>query len=800
MANRFSTTSFSLSSLVRGITLGLALFLGLSQNANGQTIYALSGNNLISFKATAPSALLSNVAVSGIAAGQSISGLDFRPNTGQLYALGYDQNTGAARLYTINPTTGAASSIGAAAVTLKTNMGKVSMDFNPTVDRIRVTGSDNSNYRLHPVTGAIAATDMNLAFAAADVNAAATPSIGAVAYTNSYIGATSTTLYNYDDALNVLTTQIPPNNGTLNTIGTSGIAVNAADASSDLDIFYDAASSTNKAYLAANIGTQTADNLYAVNLGTGATTLIGAIGGGMSVSDIAVFIDRTVSATLSGQLAYALTSNNNLISFDLAAPGTVRTLVSVSGVATGQVLAGMDFRPATGELYALGYNAATGEGNLYTLNVTTGAATAVGVAPFTLALNMGKVSMDFNPTVDRIRVTGSNNSNYRLHPVTGAIAATDVNLGFAAADVNAGINPSVGAGAYTNSFAGATTTTLYNYDDSLNVLTTQVPPNNGTLNTIGTSGIAVNLADPTSDLDIFYSQYGNPNRAYLVANLGTSTADNLYTVNLATGAATLVGKIGNGIAVTDLAITARPFETFCDTKTTDCVKYELLTVTKNASGDKTYRVRITNNCADKLVYAAFQLPNGVTAVGPANNGVFNSLGGHAYEVRNPNFSPFYSVRFKDQTSNGIASGQADLFEYSLPATANPSYIHVAVRTGFVTREVYLNVFNCTVGSTFSGPDAGDRDGGFDATTIGQFRVFPNPTEGVLFADLSAWEGQQVQLRAFNPQGQMLLHQSMQGGATAQEIEMPSLLPEGLYFLEMTAANGEKQISKVVVKR
>ena len=196
MANRFFTHSFSLSSFAGGIALSLVMLFSFSENLNSQTVYALSNNNLISFKATSPGTLLGNVAVSGIAAGQSINGLDFRPNTGQLYALGYNQTSGEARLYTIDLNTGVATAVGASAITLRPNMGKVGFDFNPTVDRIRVTGSDNSNFRLHPVTGAIAATDMNLAFAAADVNASVNPSIGAVAYTNSFIGATSTTLFN----------------------------------------------------------------------------------------------------------------------------------------------------------------------------------------------------------------------------------------------------------------------------------------------------------------------------------------------------------------------------------------------------------------------------------------------------------------------------------------------------------------------------------------------------------------------------------------------------------------------------
>lgn len=800
MATSLHSTTAPIHVIVRAIALSLAFLFSFSQNLNSQTIYGLSGNNLISFKATAPSVLTSNVSVSGIAAGQIIEGLDFRPNTGQLYALGYNQSTGQARLYTIDQSTAVATAVGAAAITLKTNMGKVSMDFNPTVDRIRVTGSDNSNYRLHPVTGAIAATDLDLGFAATDVNTGANPSIGALAYTNSYIGATSTTLFNYDDSLNVLTTQIPPNNGTLNTIGNSGITVNLGDPSTDLDIYFDASTSTNKAYLAANAGTQTADNLYTLNLGTGTATLVGPIGTGVAVSNIAVFIDRTVPAILSGQLAYALTSNGNLISFDAGSPGTIRKLVSVSGITMGQVLSGLDFRPTTGELYTLGYNATTGEARLYTIDVVSGAATAIGTDPITLKANMGKISMDFNPTVDRIRVTGSDNSNYRLHPVTGVLAATDMGLNFAAGDLNSGINPSVGAGAYTNSFGGATTTTLYNYDDSLNVLTTQIPPNNGTLNTIGNSGILVNLADQSNDLDIFFSQYGAPNRAYLTANVGSSTFDNLYTINLATGAATLVGKIGNGIAVTDLAITGQAIETSCDSKTLECVKYELLTISKNTSGDKTYRIRITNNCTEKLVYAAFQLPNGISAVGLANNSTFSSIGGHDYEVRNPNFSPFYSVRFKDQSADGIANGQSDLFEYSLPSTANPNYIHVVTRIGNTAREAYLNVFSCTVGASSSRPESEVREAETALISNTEFHLFPNPTSGTLFADLSAFEGQEIQLRAFNAQGQIVQYQSAQGGNAEELIALPGNLSEGLYFLEMRTTNGQKQVSKIVVKR
>jgi hypothetical protein len=230
------------------------------------------------------------------------------------------------------------------------------------------------------------------------------------------------------------------------------------------------------------------------------------------MTTITNFIRKCISAALllcccigfatssSAQTIYAL-SGNNLISFDAQTPATILSTGTISGISAGQALVGIDFRPNTGELFGLGYNTANGEARLYTLNLTTGVATAVGAAAITLAPGLGKIGFDFNPTVDRIRVTGSNNNNYRLNPITGALAFTDTPLAYAAGDANAASNPSIGAVAYTNSFNGTTTTTLYNYDDSLNIFTIQNPPNNGTLNTVGASGITLNLGDPSADFD-----------------------------------------------------------------------------------------------------------------------------------------------------------------------------------------------------------------------------------------------------------------------------------------------------------
>jgi len=540
--NIISKTSFT--------ALLLVMFFSKTK---AQVIYGTVSNSiLVTFSASAPATISSSVTIVGITPGQTIEGLDFRPNTGELYAFGYSSAITSYQLYKINLTTGLATAINTA-TTLALGNGPIGFDFNPTVDRIRVVSANGANFRLHPVTGLIAATDGNLAYAAGDPNVSATPKIVTAAYVNSYIGAATTALYNYDNALNIITLQNPPNNGSLTTVGASGVITSTATPVLDMDIFYDNVSSINKAYLVANTSTAaTVDNFYTVNLLTGATTLVGAIGATNPVSNIAVFIDRTMPA-LIGQLAYGL-SGANLISFDTQNPSFIRNINTITGITAGQTIVGMDFRPANHNLYALGYNSTNNEAQVYTINTASAIASAVTATPIALTLGTVNVGFDFNPTVDRIRVVSNNDMNYRLEPTTGTLAATDANINYAAADANFGANPNVGTVAYINSYSSATTTTLYNYDEILNVITTQVPPNNGTLNTIGSSGIVINTSDATVDMDIYYNSATSTNLAYLAANTNTETIDRLYSVNLSSGATTVIGKIGFGIPVKDIAI------------------------------------------------------------------------------------------------------------------------------------------------------------------------------------------------------------------------------------------------------
>lgn len=240
-------------------------------------------------------------------------------------------------------------------------------------------------------------------------------------------------------------------------------------------------------------------------------------------------------------VVYSLASDGaQLIRFDTATPGAVTTVGAITG-AGSLGLDGLDFRPANGLLY--GYSNQTG--SVYTVNTATGAATLV--AALSTPSNTFGVGIDFNPAADRLRVVTTSDQNLRVN-VAGGATTVDGALAYAAGDANNGVNPSIRDAAYTNSDTNpGTGTTLYYLDHGLNTLVTTSNPNAGVLNTVGALGVDFS-AD--SGFDIL-TDFGM-NLAF--ASLSVGGVNGLYSINLATGAASLIGAIGNSSFMYGLAI------------------------------------------------------------------------------------------------------------------------------------------------------------------------------------------------------------------------------------------------------
>lgn len=256
-----------------------------------------------------------------------------------------------------------------------------------------------------------------------------------------------------------------------------------------------------------------------------------------------------VSSRAEAELVYGVTVFQQLVSFDSASPGSLLTNTAISGFTSpGQEsLAGIDFRPATGQIYGLS-NVPGNIYRLYRINPLTAVATQVGADITTITATF--LGFDFNPTVDRIRITTDADQDFRYHPDTGALVATDGTLAYAAADPNVAANPNIVGSAYTNNFAGAVSTTLFNIDSNLDILTTQNPPNNGVQNSVGPLG--VNFSN-TVGFDI--SPAGN---AFATSGDPQNLSTDFYSINLASGAATLVGALPAGTLLNGIAVVPEP--------------------------------------------------------------------------------------------------------------------------------------------------------------------------------------------------------------------------------------------------
>lgn len=455
-----------------------------NQNITGpdQEFYALTSDNvLLHLNAKNVSSVIDQVSVTGLKSGETLLGIDFRPATGTLYGIG-----SSSRLYVIDIKTGSARAIGTTSFTPAISGSAIGLDFNPTVDRLRLVTSSGQNLRLNPETGTVAATDGSL-------NGVENPNVTAAAYTMNRAGAATTLLFVIDVNSDKLFKQDPPNDGKLVEIGNIGFDVEQAG---DFDISPDG---TN-AFAALKTGGKT--SLYSIDLSTGIATRL-ANDFTRDIISIAIPTDP---------VAYAISSNNELIIFNPLNPMPVTK--SVTGLSGGETLLGIDFRPFNGQLYALGSSS-----RLYTLNASSGVATLIG-APFTTLLLGNEFGFDFNPTVDRIRVVSNTGQNLRLNPDNGTIAGIDGMLSE---------GPYITAAAYTNNFSGATTTVLYDIDTKAGILYKQDPPNAGNLVQVGSLGV---MASNASGFDIGSTS----GTAYALLTVGGVTK--VYTVNLTTGAAT----------------------------------------------------------------------------------------------------------------------------------------------------------------------------------------------------------------------------------------------------------------------
>lgn len=244
----------------------------------------------------------------------------------------------------------------------------------------------------------------------------------------------------------------------------------------------------------------------------------------------------------------AVTADHQLVRFNGGQPQRILSRLPLQGLKPGEQVLGIDFRVARNQLYLL-----ASSGQIYRVKPAQAQLEPVG-APVPLPAAGGQWGFDFNPTVDRIRVVHESGANLRRHPDTGA--AVDGNsaiegvqddgaLAFDATDANAGKPVRIGGAGYTYNQQDEKLTTNYAIDLAQGLLVTQgskegvspaVSPNTGRLFTVGKLGVAVSRVQfDISDVR---------NAAYI--SVDEEGGDALYRVDLISGQATRIARIGRG--------------------------------------------------------------------------------------------------------------------------------------------------------------------------------------------------------------------------------------------------------------
>ncbi len=380
-----------------------------------------------------------------------------RPSTGILYALA--TNSGQGKLYQLDPATATAS----APVVLSQPLSGIAfgVNFNPTGPvALRIISDAGQNLRVTDV--ATGATTVDGA-----INGAS--GLHGASYTNSVQGAAATTLYTIDPVADRLRIQTPPNNGTQVDVGALGVDVSRV-AGFDID------GRDNLAFAALDLAGNTSTTLHTVNLATGAVSAsLGAVGGSERL--------RGLTRPTPTTTVFGLLDGNQLVTIPLADPSAPAVVGTVSGLAAGESLLGIDIRPSTGILYGV-----SNLGRLYAIDPATAAGTFVSTlaadptdttSPFA-GLSGDEFGLDFNPTGPvALRLVSDAEQNLRVPNVATGATVTDTQLAspLGAADVV--------AAAYTNSFPGSTATQLLVIDTAANQLMLQTPPNDGVLAPIG---------------------------------------------------------------------------------------------------------------------------------------------------------------------------------------------------------------------------------------------------------------------------------------------------------------------------
>lgn len=525
-------------------------------------VLAVTADNacLVRFSLSDPSTV---VAVGSLDVAGSVVGLDFRPASGELYAL-----TDMGQLVLVDPMTAETTLVTASIGELAG--ARYDIDFNPAANALRLISDARQNFRM----GTPALVENAQQQALVDGTFGYLQGVVATAYTNVNPGQEGTQMFVISaDARTFF--QQNPNVGLLTRIG--ALFPNAESVDVKGYNVFTTEGGMNEHYAVFEVDGSV--GLYSINPETAATTLIKPLPApeaGGNYMDLVVS-DVTDEPALREFIVFEQSADDEFVlrivelnpadSMPGMALAGYEESLPVTGLVEGDVIVGFDLRTTSSvedenELYAV-----AASGQIYQL--VEGAennAQASSVATLSTPLSGTRFDIDFNPRADLLRIIGDAGQNLRVNLDEGRVLADEARAaGFAFADGTVRLGdtmvPVPVAVAYRAAplqLEGVTPSLDFQYviDARNSGLARVAVPNDGALVAVG-DGVLEGLVLPMDGAIQQTMDIAQSGTAYAALRTETGAGSTLYTLNLLAGTAEQVGPIGgtaNPVAVNAMSV------------------------------------------------------------------------------------------------------------------------------------------------------------------------------------------------------------------------------------------------------
>ena len=236
-------------------------YVGMTLLARGVPLIALrGGNELVRFFSARPGTILSTTTVRGLQPGETLVGIDLRQSNGTVYGVG-----STSRIYIVDTMSGVGTPVGPPFAPLLSGT-KFGVDVNLQEDYLRVVSDTGQTLRINMNTGGREGGSLPFTSAVAEI-----------AFNRSADGTPSREAYGIDVLNDRLLLEEPFSFLPTQVVGPLGVDTSSA-------VGFDASPLDNGGFAVLTVGG--VPSLYGIDLRTGAATLLGAVGGGGTITGL----------------------------------------------------------------------------------------------------------------------------------------------------------------------------------------------------------------------------------------------------------------------------------------------------------------------------------------------------------------------------------------------------------------------------------------------------------------------------------------------------------------------------------